>query len=398
MRTRQYTARSSSCEQEASMTARPQVLCLDDEPYVLDGLKRQLRVSYDVVTTTEPLAALDLVAEAEAKAEPFAVIVSDMRMPQLSGVEVLERATTLSPDTTRILLTGDADIHAAVAAINQGHVFRFLFKPCPQQDLHATVAAASEQHRLVRAEKELLEATLKGSVDALMETLGMAQPALFRRAGRLRRLVEQLCDHLAVPDAWQVQMAAQMGEIGAITLPPSLIPVLEGGTPANQVEADMIARLPALADSLLARVPRLEAVRDIVRHQRPTERNPVQPLAADAPEGARLLQAVREYDALVWRGMPADLALAALAARKTHSGEVILALAEISGMRLPNETVREIDVAQLTEGHELADDLHSAKGVLLVGRGQVITERLLVRVRNYEATTGLQGRILVLER
>jgi hypothetical protein len=77
---------------------------------------------------------------------------------------------------------------------------------------------------------------------------------------------------------------------------------------------------------------------------------------------------------------------------------VIRALAEISGMRLPNETVREIDVAQLTEGHELADDLHSAKGVLLVGRGQVITERLLVRVRNYEATTGLQGRILVVER
>ncbi|HEV7755192.1 MAG TPA: HD domain-containing phosphohydrolase [Mycobacteriales bacterium] len=376
------------------MTARPRVLCVDDEPYVLDGLQRSLRARYDIVTTTEPAEALARLAE---DGNGFAVIISDMRMPQLTGVEVLERAKTVAPDTTRVLLTGDADIHGAMAAINQGHVFRFLLKPCPPLDLEATVRAAAEQHRLVHAERELLEATLKGSVDALMDTLGMAQPALFSRAGRLRRLAGNLCEKLAVPDAWQVEVAAQMGEIGAITLPPSVIPALEGGTPATEAEALMIARLPGLADSLLARIPRLEAVREIVRHQLPTDRNPVTPLAAAAPEGARLLQAVREYDALVWRGMPADLAVAALSARKIHSREVLVALAEVGGMRLPSEAVREIDVEGLAVGQELADDLYSAKGLMLVGRGQVITERLLVRVRNYEMTTGLQGRILVVD-
>ena len=378
------------------MTARPRVLCLDDEAYVLDGLKRSLRVQYDVVTTTEPEEALAMLADQGTG--PIAVMVSDMRMPQMSGIEVLERATAVAPDTTRVLLTGDADLHGAVAAINQGSVFRFLLKPCPPEDLKATVGAAAEQHRLVRSERELLEATLRGSVEALMDTLGMAQPALFSRAGRLRRLVESLSAVLAVPDAWQIEVAAQMGEIGAITLPPSVIPVLEGGTPGTEAEAQMIARLPGLADSLLARIPRLEAVREIVRHQLPTDRSPVTPLATDAPEGARLLQAVREYDALVWRGMPADLAIAALSARKIHAREVLLALAEVGGMRLPNEAVREIDVDELAIGHELADDLHSAKGLLLVGRGQVITERLLIRVHNYEMTSGLQGRILVADR
>jgi response regulator RpfG family c-di-GMP phosphodiesterase len=382
--------------QEAPMTARPRVLCLDDEAYVLDGLKRSLRAQYDVVTTTEPQDALALLADQGGN--PVAMMVSDMRMPQLTGIEVLERAKAVAPDTTRVLLTGDADIHGAVAAINQGHVFRFLLKPCPPEDLKATVAAAVEQHRLVRSERELLEATLRGSVEALMETLGMAQPALFSRAGRLRRLVENLCATLAVPDAWQIEVAAQMGEIGAITLPPSVIPLLEGGTPGTEAEAQMIARLPALADSLLARIPRLEAVREIVRHQLPTDRSPVKPLADDAPAGARLLQAVREYDALVWRGMPADLAIAALSARKIHSREVVLALAEVGGMRLPNEAVREIEADELAIGHELADDLHSAKGLLLVGRGQVITERLLIRVHNYEMTSGLQGRILIADR
>jgi FixJ family two-component response regulator len=380
---------------EASMTARPRVLCVDDEPYVLDGLKRSLRVRYDVVTTTEPEEALARLAEDGGNG--ISVIISDMRMPQLTGVEVLERAKAVAPDTTRVLLTGDADIHGAVAAINKGHVFRFLLKPCPQEDLEATVQAAAEQHRLVRSERELLEATLKGSVDALMDTLGMAQPALFSRAGRLRRLVGNLCEKLEVPDAWQIEVAAQMGEIGAITLPPSVIPALEGGTPATDVEAQMIARLPGLADNLLARIPRLEAVREIVRHQLPTDRNPVTPLAATAPPGALLLQAVREYDALVWRGMPADLAVAALSARKIHSREVLVALAEAGGMRLPSEAVREIDVDGLAIGDELADDVYSAKGLMLVGRGQVITERLLVRVRNYELTTGLQGRILIVD-
>jgi hypothetical protein len=121
-------------------------------------------------------------------------------------------------------------------------------------------------------------------------------------------------------------------------------------------------------------------------------------MQAGAPEGARLLQAVREYDALVWRGMPPDLAVAALSARKVHSREVLLALADVGGMRLPNEAVREIGVDQLAIGDELADDLYSAKGLLLVGRGQIITERLLIRVGNYDMTTGLQGRILVVDR
>jgi hypothetical protein len=106
---------------------------------------------------------------------------------------------------------------------------------------------------------------------------------------------------------------------------------------------------------------------------------------------------VREYDALVWRGMPPDLAVATLSFRKTHELETLRALAEVGGLRLPNHAVREVEVDGLVAGDELADDLYSAKGVLLVSRGQVITERLLIRVQNYEMTTGLQGRIIVVD-
>ncbi len=377
------------------MTVRPRVLCLDDEPYVLDGLRRNLRTNFTVTVTTEPQEALELLAEQED--DPIAVILSDMRMPQMNGVQVLRKAYEVAPETTRVLLTGDADVQVAVSAINEGNVFRFILKPCPPDPLRLTVSAAADQHRLMRSERELLQDTLKGCVDALMETLAMAQPALFSRAGRLRRLVGELCDAVNLPDAWQVEMAAQLGEIGAITLPPTVVSALQTGMPGNGQEADMLAQLPKLADSMLARIPRLEAVRDIVRAQLPTDRDPVTALHPDTVDAARLLQVVREYDALVNRDTPADLALSTLASRKTHLDDHLAALAKIIGMRLPSETVREITIDELRIGHELADDLYSAKGLLLVSRAQVITERLLVRVRNFEATTGLRGRILVLE-
>jgi len=377
------------------MTVRPRILCLDDESSVLDGLRRTLRSSYDVVTTTEPREALALLAEKPD--DPFAVIISDMRMPGMTGISVLEQAQQSSPDTTRVLLTGDADVQGAIGAINRGNVFRFILKPCPPDPLKSAIAAADGQHRLVRAERELLQDTLKGCVDALMDTLAMAQPALFSRAGRLRRLVKDVCAELDLADAWQVEMAAQLGEIGAITLPPTALDALQSGTPHDSTEAQMLEALPGLADNVLARIPRLDAVREIIRVQLPTDRNPVTPLVAGASNAARLLQAVREYDALVYRETPVDRSLATLTSRKIHDPDTIAAIANVGGMRLPSEAVREVTIDGLLIGHELASDLHTSKGLLLVSRGQIITERLLVRVRNFDASTGLQGKILVVD-
>jgi hypothetical protein len=286
-------------------------------------------------------------------------------------------------------------VQGAIGAINRGNVFRFILKPCPPDPLKSAIAASDEQHRLLRAERELLQDTLKGCVDALMDTLAMAQPALFSRGGRLRRLVKDVCAELDLTDAWQVEMAAQLGEIGAITLPPTALDALQTGTPRDSTEAQMLEALPGLADNVLSRIPRLDAVREIIRRQLPTDRNPITPLVTGASDAARLLQAVREYDALVYRETPVDLTLATLTYRKIHDPATIAALATVAGMRLPNEAVREVTIDELLIGHELACDLHTSKGLLLVSRGQVITERLLLRVRNFDASMGLQGKILV---
>jgi len=136
--------------------SEPRILCVDDEPRVLEGLQRVCHHSFTVETAgsgAEALALLD-------RGAVFEVIVSDMQMPQMNGVALLAEFRTRAPDTIRVLLTGQADINGAIAAVNDGQIFCFLSKPCPAETLIAALEGAVAQHRLVSAEKVLLEQTL----------------------------------------------------------------------------------------------------------------------------------------------------------------------------------------------------------------------------------------------
>ena len=163
-------------------TVRPRVLCVDDEPQVLDGLTLNLRRDFEVVTAS---SGADALAEIAARG-PFAVIISDMRMPRMDGAQFLRRAREIAPDSVRMLLTGQTDLASAIAVVNEGQIFRFLTKPCAPDQLIAMVRAAVDQHRLLTSERELLERTLHGSIEALTDLLAVAHPVAFGRAGRIK--------------------------------------------------------------------------------------------------------------------------------------------------------------------------------------------------------------------
>ena len=120
---------------------RPRILCVDDESNVLDGLARTLRSHYVVETATEGKVALDLLRTAE----PFAVVMSDQRMPQMTGTQFLAHARAVAPASVRGLLTGQADVESAIAAVNEGNIFRFLTKPCATDVLLKALDAGCEQ-------------------------------------------------------------------------------------------------------------------------------------------------------------------------------------------------------------------------------------------------------------
>lgn len=366
--------------------SRIKILCVDDEPQVLEGLALHLRRNYEMFTAVSgPLALATLESEPS-----IAVIVSDMRMPGMDGAAFLARSRQVAPDAVRILLTGEADINSAIHAVNEGQIFRFLTKPCPPATLLAAIEAAVHQHRLVTAERVLLEQTLHGSIKALTDLLAVVSPASFGRAMRIKKLVSAIVDRLGLADRWQVEVAAMLSQIGCVTLPPETAERVYYGHPLSAEEQRLVARVPQITQELLLNIPRLEDVREILRTYTrtyvldPAELNDRN--RAIAVRGAEILKVAVDFDALDSAGGPsADLALETLRGRVGHyDREVLEALAAHRGAK-PHSDVRELPTNQLRPGMILAEDVKLRSGALLCARGYEISERFLDRTRNFSS-------------
>jgi serine/threonine-protein kinase len=139
------------------MTAQAKILFVDDEVRVLTSMRAMFRRDYDVHVANSGAEALKVLRD-----HTIDVVVSDQRMPEMTGVEMLREARALAPRTMRVLLTGYADLAAIEHAINESEVFRYLMKPCPRDELRETVALAVDAVR-VDAVREDLDVDLEGS-------------------------------------------------------------------------------------------------------------------------------------------------------------------------------------------------------------------------------------------
>jgi DNA-binding NtrC family response regulator len=134
------------------------ILFVDDEPFVLQGFQRLLRGAFQIETTTSAKEALDKLKHSG----PYAVVVCDMRMPEMDGAQLLSKIRIDFPEAVRIMLTGNSDQETALRAVNEGQIFRFLTKPCEEGLLTGTLNAALIQHRLASFKEGLLEKAREG--------------------------------------------------------------------------------------------------------------------------------------------------------------------------------------------------------------------------------------------
>jgi response regulator RpfG family c-di-GMP phosphodiesterase len=360
------------------------VLLVDDEPHVLDGLRRLLRAEFAVETAAGPAMALDRIRDAG----PYAVLLSDFQMPQMNGAQFLTAARAVSPDTSRILLTGQADLAGAAAVVNEGGILRLLLKPAGREDLLLALRAGVEQYRLVTAERDLLDNTLRGSVRALTEVLALASPAAFARSMRLRQLVTAILTASGAAVAWHSDLAAMLAQIGAIALPPALLARAEQGQPLSPEERELISRLPGIAEGVLAGIPRIEQVREAILSQdaRYDGRSDTDTRAGDAiPIGGRVLRVARDFDTLETAGVDPAAALSTMRAQHgVYDPQLINALAAVLADRA-HRTPREVTLAQLRPGMVLAADVHTTGGLKLVAKGHELTDTVLARLRSYAA-------------
>jgi response regulator RpfG family c-di-GMP phosphodiesterase len=364
------------------MTDQLHVLCVDDEPRVLEGLVLNLRRYYRVSTATNGQKGLAIIDGDD----PPGVVVSDMRMPEMDGAAFLSQVKQRSPDTVRLLLTGQADLDSAIAAVNHGQVFRFLTKPCSPQIFLSAIQAAADQHRLITAERELLEKTLRGSIKALTEILSLTNPLAFGRAMRLKQQAADLVAGLGVPLSWQLEVAAMLSQIGCVTLPAATTEKLYYGRPLNSDEIELTQRLPALSLQLLESIPRLEAVRAILQAQNHnfdgsgSPHNAVQ--GESIPLGARVLKLVIDYDTLEAAGTDPAVAIGTLQSRKGRYDPKLLDALARARTKAASQGLSELSLGAVRPGMFLTQDVMSTTGLLLVARGHEVTPGLLYRLRN----------------
>lgn len=379
-------------------TMNDKILFVDDDANLLAAVKRRLRKEFDIAAAVGPEQGLEM-AQTDG---PFAVVVADMRMPGMNGIEFLSEIKLRSPDTVRMMLTGNADLQTAIDAVNEGNIYRFLTKPCPQEIMVRALEAGLEQYRLITAERELLEKTLMGSLKMLSEILSLVNPLAFSRATRVRRYVQHIGQQRQSPPGWwQYEVAALLSQIGCVTLSADLLDKVYARATLSDDEQQAVANHPVVASNLLSKIPRLEQIAQMVANQQkpfclfPTlETLP----AADKAIafGAQILKVVLDFDQFVINGMSKQDALARL---RTHPEEYNPELvAQLSGFHLDDvgEIAKMLRVKDLKTGMIADSDIRAHNGLLLVPKGQEISYPVLERLRNFARQIGIVEPVRVL--
>lgn len=380
------------------------ILFVDDDPNLLSGIRRQFRRTYNIETAEGGEAALQKIRDTGN----YDVIVSDMRMPGMDGITFLSQASKSSPESVRIMLTGNNDLQTAIDAVNKGQVFAFLNKPCEQEALSKTLDKALEHYRLLHLEKELLEKTLAGSVKVLLDVMRVTNPLAFGRCSALRDSAVQIAENLGAHNIWEIKIATLLSAIGWMSVPEHVLEKVAHGLPLNQDERALVKKHPDVAYDLLRNIPRLEEVAKIIRHQDQNFDGTNGPEGAqlngeDIPLGSRILKVLNDLTPMYRPRKPTSDEVAKLNDTWEKYDPAVLAVAEQTlspgndnGTDLiDNRVVVEISPTRFLPGDILEQDLATVQGSLLLSAGNELSEFHIAKLRNHPKFKELPELVLV---
>lgn len=412
------------------------VLCVDDEANILSALRRLFRPCGYVVTVAasgeEGLAILDQA--------PFDLVISDMRMPGMSGAQFLEEVSTRWPDTMRLLLTGYADIDSTIDAVNKGRIFHYVSKPWDDKALLLIVRHALERKQLerdkarlealtaqqneelkdvnaslelkvmertveLRKANEHIKASFITSIKVFANLIELREGAIAGHSRRVAELARKLAKRAGM-DAAAVQdvfLAGLLHDIGKIGLPDTLLSraVAEMSGP----ELLRYRKHPQAGEHALMALSELAQAARLVRshHERFDGKGYPDGLAGEQiPLGARIVAVANDYD---------GLQIGTLAARKRTAREALELLEAGRGrsydpgvLDLFLEVIAEserndlkevgLSVARLMPGMILSRDLVTRQGYLLLATDFVLTAGIIRQIQEYASQEGLEGLVI----
>jgi response regulator RpfG family c-di-GMP phosphodiesterase len=422
------------------MTANPQnstltpILIVDDEPIVLAALKETLeREHYHVVTSTSPTKALELVARQE-----FSVIISDQRMPEMTGLDFLTECKKHQPHASRILITAVLSLPTIIDAINKGEIFRFIAKPWLREELTATIRNAYQRYELITHNAQLTDETQR-----LNERLKAANAALEQKVCDLeaqkieldsanQRLTEsydhslELCTrilatydplfggqtrtlvevaqkmtetaHFTESERSVLTASARLCDLGLIGVSRELLRAFrQHPDRLTERERQTMHSHPIYSQTLASFVDPRSAVGETIRahHERFDGEGYPDGLSGQAiPWTARCLAVAVYY---VESSLPREQAIEQVLAESGKGLDpeaVRLFLQATNLLNLPKQ-VREVMLDELQPGMVLANGLHSPHGMLLIGEGQPLSQAMITKIRSHNLVAPISQRLLV---
>lgn len=366
------------------------ILFVDDDKNILSSLKRQFHTKYQVHISEDPTKALEIVNNSG----PFAVVIADMRMPELDGVQFLSRVKEIAPDTVRVILTGQADMESAIASVNEGHIFRFLIKPCPPEEMNKVLEDCVRQYTLIKSERELLQGTLRGTINVLSEILSLTNPEAFSRASRIKRLTMKMAQYFQVKGLWEYDLAAMLSQIGCVTLPQQTMQKLYHGEKLDEEERQLFDVHPSVAQNLLQHIPRLEEVSEMILYQ---EKNfdgsgfpNDQVNGVDIPLGARILKVALDYDLYEARELEKAYIFPEMKDKQgVYDPQVLLALEHVLGKEA-HYRIKYLPINKLNLWMIFGQEVRTKNDILLLAKGQEVNETILLRLQNFYKNYGIK--------
>ncbi len=426
---------------------KPVLLSVDDDPNILKLIEKTLsKLEIEVLTASSGKEGL-----AVLKARTVDVVITDMRMPEMSGSEFLKQVSTLQPHAFRILLTDDAQLEDAKAAINEGGVSRYLDIPWKDNELRRTVGEAVKMATLARENDTLCELTQAQNAE-LLELNNELEERVAQRTQELQHvngmltntlaeleethelMVDLVANIAAMPDPesdkarrklrlalaigaelgldeedlLHLQYATRLHKLGWVGVPKSVTtkPLL---TLSDQ-EHSAFEKHPAYAQAVLLSVPRLRKAGDIIvsQHEHFNGHGFPQKRAGEGiPLGARILAVARDYYELMAgvidkvRLTPAEAVARIVAeADDTYDGDVVKAFRVV--VRTIDELDPSLDEASvrsvsLLPAMRLARDLITDEGVVLLAKGTTLTENTITSLINLEMRSDKKLQIYVMK-
>ena len=380
---------------------KDKILFVDDEDNLLSAVRRMFRNRFEVIFAHSPEVAITLL-DSDG---PFSVVVSDMRMPGMNGIEFLKIVKEKSPLTVRIMMTGNSDQQTARTAINDSQVFRFLTKPCSAEDIEKVVIDAIGHYRILNFERTLLEETLQGSVSLLSDILSLTAPEFFHQASGIQSLVEDMAKKLAPEEVLQIKLASMFSDISAVVVPAELLLKAREGAKLSIDESHALYYSLDLARSLLGRIPRLQQVSELVYYQYKNfdgSGEPVNTNESDIPMGSKIIRICKDYFHLKKQNLTIVDCFKNLSSRTgVYDPLVIKSLMEliIKKGKEPSEKriSKRVFANDFKAGFRLEEPLFTINGLLLFAAGTELTELSIRRILNHARITGIKEPALVSE-